>query len=348
MNVQPQWVAFSLTMIVVLAAAAEGQERAGLRLLDTPDETSLTASRRFEGYRYLDLEGQPLPFQSDEEIEAFLANAEIIETSSLGTGITLPRRVVLQGDGFRARAIFKDVDVTRQRVTERINGRNHFSLDWRDWHGYDVAAYILDRLLGLDRVPPAVPRQIGSDQGTIRIWLETTVSEFERASELHISPPNPQRWNQQRLMMQVFDNLVANRDSNLGNLLIDPNWRAWFIDCTRCFGTTETLYYPLKHISRCERGLWEGLRNLDPDTVREQLEPYLGRVEIKALLARHQKMVRHFQILIDELGETRVLFDVEPATAVAPWGTEQLGLAGPHNCGDTRQPGGSAFSARSR
>jgi len=278
---------------------------------------------RFDGYSYLDVEGKQLPIQSNAEIEAFLAEAEIIEDSPLGTGITLPRKVVLQGDGFRAHAIFKHVNVERHKVTKTINGRNRFSLNWRDWHGYDAAAYVLDRLLGMDRVPPTVPRKIGRDSGTMRIWLEETVNEFERSRELLIPPPNPRRWNQQRSMMLLFDNLVANRDSNLGNLLIDANWRLWFIDCTRCFGTDKTLYFPLDNISHCERGFWQGLKDLNASMATEHLSPYLNKMEIKALLARRDLLVRHFQKLIDELGEEAVLFGVLPPDDRAPWGDDE-------------------------
>ena len=281
-----------------------------------------SSSPRFEGYLYLDVEGKPLPIQSDAEIEAFLAKAEVVETSIIDTGITLPRKVVLLGDGIRAHAVFKYEDNRRKKVTEIINGRNRFSLDWRDWHGYDAAAYQLDRLLGMDRVPPAIPRSIGRDSGTISIWIEETVSEFERSRELHIPPPDQRRWTQQRSMMQVFDNLGANRDSNLGNLLIDTNWRLWFIDCTRCFGKTKAIYYPLEHITYCERGLWHGLKNLDAAKAKEHLSPYLDKAEISALLTRRDTIVRHFQKLIDERGEAHVLFEVVPPTEMAPWGED--------------------------
>jgi hypothetical protein len=51
----------------------------------------------------------------------------------------------------------------------------------------------------------------------------------------------------------------------------------------------------------------------------ESLSPHLGRAEIKALLARREKMVQHFQKLIDERGEAAVLYDVDPPSEKAPW-----------------------------
>jgi hypothetical protein len=285
-----------------------------------PPADAGTAQQRFEGYRYLDVEGNPLPVQTDVEVEQFLAEAEVVDSSLIGTGITIPRKLVLQGDGFRAHAIFKDVDVERHRVTERVNGRNRFSLDWYDSHRFDTAAYKLDRLLGLDRVPPSVFRQVGAETGTIRIWLEKTVTERTRSRKLEIEPPDYRRWHQQYLLMRLFDNLVANRDSNLGNLLIDPNWRMWFIDCTRCFGKTESIYFPLKEFEHCERNFWNGLNALDETTARKELSPYLDRGEITSLLTRRDKMLKHFQELIAERGEARVLYDVVPPHDTAPWG----------------------------
>lgn len=309
---------FRLTAILLLiwptvsASATEGPAAASSDVA--------TMNQRLDGYIYLDVEGNPLPFQNDIEIERFLAEAEVIDSSLIGTGITIPRKVVLQGDGIRAHAIFKDVDVERHRVTERVNGRNRFSLDWFDSHRFDAAAYRLDRLLGMDRVPPSVPRRIGGETGTIRIWLEKTVTEHTRSRKLAIEPPDYRRWHQQYLLMRLFDNLVANRDSNLGNLLIDSNWRMWFIDCTRCFGKTETLYIPIEKFEHCERGFWNGLNALDETSAREELSPYLDRGEIKSLLARRDAMVEHFQKLIEEKGEGRVLYDVVPAAGTAPWG----------------------------
>ena len=286
------------------------------------DPETLTTAQRFEGYVYLDTEEQPLPIQSDAEIEAFLTQAEIIETSSGLTGVTAPRKLRLKGDGFEACAVFKYADIKRRKVTETINGRKHFSLDWRDSYRYDIAAYELDRLLGLDRVPPTVPRAIKQDSGAVSIWLAKTVNAADLTRKIKVDPPDQERWIQQRLIMQIFSNLVANRDCNLGNILIDSNWRLWFIDCSRCFGATKTIYYPLEKISQCERGLWQGLKSLNEEEIRQSMAPLLNRPEIKALMARRDKLVQHFQKLIDEKGEAAVLYDVDPPSVTAPWGND--------------------------
>lgn len=278
-----------------------------------------TEEPRFEGYLFLDTEGRPLPIQTDAEIEAFLAEAEIVDQQMIPVGITNPLKLTLEADGIKANAGFSDADESRRKVTEVINGRSYFSFDWRDNYRYSIAAYRLDRLLGLDRVPPMVSRKVTRDPGAVSIWLANTVTETERQRKLKGDPPDTRRWNQQRLLLQVFDDLVANRDSNLSNLLIDPNWRLWFIDCSRCFGETKNLYYPLEHISQCERGMWEGLQSLTEAEVKEHLAPILSKAEIKALMIRHDKIVRHFQKLIVERSEAAVIYDVDPPSEKAPW-----------------------------
>jgi hypothetical protein len=293
---------------------------------DSPEETGATregeqtASGRFDGYLFLDADGHPIPFQSDEAIEEFLRTAEVVSKEKIPVGVSAPRKLLLAGSSTRLHAVFKDIDLEERNIRDKTAGKSKMYLNWRDWFGYDIAAYHVDRMLGNDRVPPIVGRKIKRTEGSVQIWLEGVITEKERRDK-GFDPPSIGRFNQQKQIMHLFDNLVGNRDSNLGNALIDRNWRLWFIDCSRCFGTSEDLLYS-HAITSCERRLWKVLRDLDQTEVTQLLAPYLSKAEIRALMVRRDKLVEYIQALIDEWGETHILFDLSPPTEIAPWGSD--------------------------
>lgn len=285
---------------------------------DKDQVPSVSTSERFEGYLFMDADGQPLPFQSDEEIEENLRTSAVVSVSKIPVGVSRPKKVLLAADSFHFNAAFKFIDEEKQMVRDpTTTGRGKLYLKWRDSYIYDIAAYQVDRLMGLNRVPPIVRRKIKGLNGSLQIWVEGTITEFNRGEEA-IDPPEIARFNQQRSTMTIFDNLVANRDSNLGNTLIDGNWRLWFIDCSRCFGTSKDLLYP-DAVTHCDRQMWDALRMLDRSAADEALSPYLSRLEIDVLFKRRDKLVDLLQARIDEWGEELVLFDQRPPTETAPW-----------------------------
>ncbi len=293
------------------------------RAQDPPEKTGETRQTvqttpgRFDGYVFLDADGRPLPFQSDEAIEEFLRTATVVSKKRIPVGVSDPWKLLLAGSSVRVHAAFKYIDHQERNIRDKTMGKGKYYLIWRDWYGYDIAAYHVDRLLGNDRVPPTIGRNIKRYDGSVQIWLEGVITENERR-EKGFDPPSIARFNQQKEIMHVFDNLVGNRDSNLGNTLIDRNWRLWLIDCSRCFGTSEELLYP-QAITHCERRLWKVLRELDENRVTRRLAPYLSKAEISALMVRRDKLVEHIQALIDEWGEEPILFDIGPPTEIAPW-----------------------------
>lgn len=304
---QPAMTTLNFTRLITLVFAATSALVVGSALAAPPPDSDAPHDQ-FEGYRWLDVDGQPLPFQSDAEIEDFLRTAEVTEITHVPEGITMPRKVVLVRDGVSAHAIFKDVEVERHKFTERTCGRDHFFLDWRDSYTYDIAAYAIDRMLGINRVPPAVERSLRGSDGAMIMWIEDTMTEKDR-HKLGLEPPNITRWNRQMQIMRVFNNLIARRDVNLGNTLIDSDWRIWFIDSTRAFGNVRDLLCR-DLITSCDRRLFQRLRSLDPAETHRRLGPVLSKTEIKALLIRRDKLVAALSELIEERGEECVLFDM--------------------------------------
>jgi len=304
-------------MLLVLAWATV----VGITPISASDEDqvpSASFSERFEGYLFKDVEGRPLPFQSDGEIESFLESAEIESVTKIPVGVTHPKKVLLSGEHIRLNAVFKHIEEEKDMVRDpTTTGRGKLYLKWRDSYVYDIAAYRVDRLIGLDRMPPVVRRKIKGRDGSIQIWLEGTITENARLEQA-IKPPEIARFNQQRSTLTIFDNLVANRDSNLGNTLIDGKWRLWFIDCSRCFGSSPDLLYP-DAVTHCDRQIWEALRKLDRSAAEGALSPYLSRLEIDVLFERRDKLIDLLQGRIDEWGEELVLFDQRPPTELAPW-----------------------------
>jgi hypothetical protein len=101
--------------------------------------------------------------------------------------------------------------------------------------------------------------------------------------------------------------LVSDSDPNLTNVLIGENWQIWRIDFTRAFRLNKDLKSP-KDLVRCDRQLLEKLKALDANTLTEKTSHYLSKDQIKAVMARRDKIVAQFQQMIAEKGENEVLY----------------------------------------
>jgi hypothetical protein len=63
-----------------------------------------------------------------------------------------------------------------------------------------------------------------------------------------------------------------------------------------------------KDLVRCDRQLLEKLKALDASAVTEKTNRYLSKDEVKAVMARRDKIVAQFQKLIAEKGDKEVLY----------------------------------------
>jgi hypothetical protein len=251
------------------------------------------------------IDGNPLPFKTHEEIKEFLLEAKVISKHGVDTGVTNPWRLVLEKDGVRANAVFRYVDIFKDNWVDPKKGPR---LRWRDYCVYEIAAYELSQLIGLDVVPPTVQRRIEKKDGSLQLWIEGALMEKERL-EKGIQPPNMLRFVLQVQVMKIFDDLIYNDDRNLGNMLYDKDWKLWLIDHTRAFRLFNELPES-SQLQRCERGLWENLQKLDEAVVRERMKGILNGMEIKGLLQRIDLMVEHYSARIAEKGEAHILFTI--------------------------------------
>ena len=210
--------------------------------------------------------------------------------------------MLVQKDSLRVHAIFRDV---REEQVSR-SGRSALLL--RDDCIFECAAYELNRLLGLDLVPPVVERKVQGEMGTLQLWIEG--AETEKRRKRKGSPAGDKvRLERQGQIILIFDNLIFNDDRNSGNILHGPDGKIWMIDHTRSFRTDQELPYPGGVVS-CEATLWRRLRSLKVSELRKTLRPYLRPSEVQALIERRRKLVELIQDIIDQKGEEVALFTV--------------------------------------
>ncbi len=299
-------VALLIAGSAALAGILAAQEPAAV-----PAAATMTAAPA-AAMRWTDPDGKPLPFRSEEELLEFLRTADVKSEKILSGGVTFPTKLLLEKDGTRADAIFRDVN--EQRSTP-ISGGGRNELNFRDSYAFEPAAYELSRLVGLDSVPPATLRKLKGKNGSVQIWVENAMTERKRI-ESNAEPPDTQQWNMQLQIMNVFDGLVYNTDRNRGNMLITPDWKLWMIDHTRAFRRNAELPNAAL-VNQCERGMYQRLKTLEETVLRERLKPYLSTFELSALLKRRKLIVEALDKQIAERGEDKVLYTYN-ATSPAP------------------------------
>lgn len=236
------------------------------------------------------------------EQEQFLREAKVIKVRGAKKGITGTQRATLS-DGRRTHdASIQAIDQSESR----FQSATRVELNFRDYWGYNVAAYRLAVMLGLDMVPPSVKRSHRGSDSAFTWWVDDVVmDEQERVKKKQV-PPNALHWNGQIYALRVFDELIANTDRNQGNMLIDKRWKLWLIDHSRAFRTNEKLRTPGR-LLRCERTMLARMKQLTRESLKAELDDYLTSTEIGALLQRRDRIVEH----IDALGAA-ALYDLKP------------------------------------
>jgi hypothetical protein len=238
-----------------------------------------------------------------EQIKHFLLTAKVVDSKQSGKGVTHPSKLTLSDGTLTHDASFQPIDEHKTNVQLRTGNEQMFV----DSYKYNIAAYSLAELIGMDDMLPVyVERSWRGNTGSLSWWLPAKMDEEDRVKK-KIEVPDAEAWDKQMYKIRVFDQLIYDTDPNLTNVLIGADWKIWRIDFGRAFRLRKDLQNP-SDLTRCDRALFEKLKALDEKQLSDKTKHYLTKDEVKAVMARRDKIVARFQQLVNDKGEAAVLY----------------------------------------
>ena len=208
------------------------------------------------------------------EIEAYLRTARIVRTEGTDRGVTKPVRAFLEPGGPIS-------SMTWKAIPPGVS--NGFYESYKS----EIAAYEIDKLLALGMVPPKVEREIDGKVGVAVMWVDGAKSFAQLGKVPRPPPAKAGIWNREIMRAKMFHNLIGDIDPNLGNWLIDPEWRVTLIDQSRALTDTTRLVHEMQQV---DRALWERMLALTADGLARDLSRWLEPREIRAILERRDRM----------------------------------------------------------
>jgi hypothetical protein len=226
------------------------------------------------------------PIPPDAQIEQFLREAKVVKTKSVGKGVTGSIRATMTDGTLTHDAQIQAIDEKKTQFQAAGAAEFNFEDSWK----FNVAAYRIDRLIGLQMVPVSISRTWKSRPAAFTWWIDDVLMDEGKRLKDKTQPPDSGLWNEQMQLVRVFDQLIYNVDRNMGNLLIGKTWRVWAIDHTRAFRTHNTLKTPA-NITRCDRQIVERLKQLNKEVLKKEIGEFVTDYQINGLLARRDKIV---------------------------------------------------------
>ncbi|MFW6160097.1 MAG: hypothetical protein ACOC57_03040 [Acidobacteriota bacterium] len=232
-----------------------------------------------------------------EKWEEFLRTADITDSDQPWEereAVTRPWRLNLEKDGVVKQAIWKN-------PYGRMRG---FMENWR----WEIAAYQLDKHLGLNMVPPTVEKRFKGDRGSCQLMVDYWIS-LKNKYDQNIDIPSYKvfHWNRALYLQRAFDNLISNEDRHQNQFLITEDWRMILIDHSRSFRTskkfTKNLIYDKNYkegprlMKELPKEFVDRLKNLNYEVIKEITGEYLTDNEIQAVLLRRDLILKEIETI---------------------------------------------------
>lgn len=237
--------------------------------------------------------------------EEFLLNANVTKEQQITSeAVTKPWRLTLELNGVTNDALWKDVEGRQKGYIE----------GWK----FEIAAYLFDKHLGLNMVPPTVEKRFRNNRGSCQLWVKSMMTMKDKV-EKKIKTPSIKvfYYNRALNLQRFFDNLIGNEDRHQNNYLITEDWRVILIDHSRSFRTGKKWTSEIPYGEKNKEGLvlkdmpkdvFEKTKALSFEAIKGFAGDNLTDDEINAVLARRDLIVQHIDKLVAKNGEANVLY----------------------------------------
>jgi hypothetical protein len=225
----------------------------------------------------------------EDEFEAALRDGKITKMETVPIGVTKPQRGYIEHDP-PMRFAWKPLPPG-------------YKSGFMESYKAEIAAYKLDRMLELHRVPPQVERKVDGKVGAAVYWIENT-KPWDAKNPPRGPEPN---WSHEIVRMKMLDLLIGNIDRNQGNLIYDDDWHLMLIDHSRAFINKKDLK-GIAELGTVDRALWGKMQALTFESLKAGLGEWVGDNELKAMIIRRDLMAKAIEQLVAKKGEAGVFF----------------------------------------
>jgi len=253
---------------------------------------------------------RPEEIAQREAKEEFLLTADIVRSEPIGEGVTKPFKLYLKKGDVEGKAAWK-------------NPRGEMGGYLEGWQ-YEIAAYRLDKLMGLNMVPPAVEREFNGKKGALVLWVENRGSLLKLIEDkVRIPDEVTDHTEKMKWLTRAWDCLIANEDRTQQNFLYTDDWRVIIFDHSRAFRSTGEFVKRLMFgrdgikkssqgtpwlFRRLPRGFVEKVKGLTFESIKAAVGTALTDKEIKAIITRRALLIKEIDDMVREQGEAAVIY----------------------------------------